>query len=106
MPDIRFVERSGDERLVSADAGLSLMKAAVNNGIEGIEAVCGGVCACATCHCYVDQAWYDRLPQPDELEDEMLNETSAERRANSRLSCQIKLTDELDGLLVTIPPAA
>lgn len=90
---------------MDASVGMSLMKAAVNNGVDGIAAVCGGVCACATCHCYVDEDWLDRLPDPEELEDEMLDETGAERRPNSRLSCQIKLDDTLDGLRVTIPAA-
>lgn len=103
MPEIIFVEPSGTERRIAVEIGQSIMKAAVNNGIDGIEAVCGGVCACATCHVYVRNDWIDALPPPDELEEGMLEETSAERRPNSRLSCQIKLGEELDGLVITIP---
>ena len=105
MAEITFIQPDGQTRRVVAEAGLSVMKAAVTNGVDGIEAVCGGVCACATCHCYVAEDWFGRLPPPDDLEEEMLEETSAERRSNSRLSCQIKVADALDGLLVTIPPS-
>lgn len=80
------------------------MRTARDNGVEGIEAVCGGVCACATCHVYVSEAWLGRLTPPDETEEFMLDETNAERRPNSRLSCQIKLSDDISGLEVTIPP--
>ena len=103
MPEVVFTERDGSSRRTEAPVGTSLMRVAVENGVEGIEAVCGGVCACATCHVYVDETWFDRLTPPDETEDYMLDETDAERRPNSRLSCQIKLTEPLSGIEVTIP---
>lgn len=87
---------------VSAD-GRSLMKAAVDAGVDGIAADCGGALTCATCHVYVDEAWLDRLPPPSADEDTMLDYTAEERRPNSRLSCQIALTPALDGLCVTLP---
>jgi 2Fe-2S ferredoxin len=99
------MERDGSTRRLEAPLGTSLMRIAVDNGVEGVEAVCGGVCACATCHVYVAEAWVDRLAPPDETEDYMLDETDAERRPNSRLSCQIKLTEDLVGIEVTIPGA-
>jgi 2Fe-2S ferredoxin len=77
------------------------MEAAVDNGIDGILAECGGACACATCHAYIDEAWLARLPEMDDMEDAMLD-SALERRKNSRLSCQIEITDELDGLVVTV----
>lgn len=79
------------------------MRVALDGGIEGIEAVCGGVCACGTCHVYVAEQWLALLPPPDEIEGFMLDETDAERRPNSRLSCQIEMTAELGGIEVTIP---
>ena len=79
------------------------MEAAIQNDIDGIVAECGGGCACATCHVYVDDAFVDRLPPIGDMEGDMLECTAAERRAGSRLSCQIKMSDELEGLVVTIP---
>ncbi len=87
---------------VPAD-GRSLMKAAVDAGVDGIAADCGGVLTCATCHVYVDEAWQARLPPPSADEDTMLDYTAEERRPTSRLSCQIALTPALDGLTVTLP---
>ncbi|MDQ2801504.1 MAG: 2Fe-2S iron-sulfur cluster-binding protein, partial [Pseudomonadota bacterium] len=75
----------------------------MQNDVPGILAECGGVMSCATCHVYVDPAWLDRLPPPSTDEDDMLDNTAAERRANSRLSCQIKMAPELDGLRVQVP---
>lgn len=88
---------------VQAKAGLSVMQAAVAAGVKGIAADCGGMLTCATCHVFVDTAWIDRLVPPDEDERSMLDFTAAPREANSRLSCQIALTEALDGLTVRLP---
>lgn len=79
------------------------MMAAVFDGLDGIEGMCGGCLSCASCHVYVDPAWVDKLPAPSDDELAMLEQTSSERRANSRLSCQIEMTDELAGMVVTMP---
>lgn len=102
MVKLTFVEFSGERREVDAPAGLSVMEAAVHEHVPGIDGDCGGFCACATCHVYVDDDWVDRLPPPEELERHMLDFTY-ERRANSRLGCQIRLDEGLDGLIVETP---
>ena len=99
-----FRAAGGFEHLVETEAGVSLMEAAVLNGVDGIEAVCGGACACATCHVYVGPEWLDALKPPSETENEMLD-CVAERAPHSRLSCQIRLTDLLDGLTLELPKA-
>ena len=104
MPTVVFVEPSGERRAVSAPLGVSLMEVARQHGIRGIVAQCGGACACATCHVYVAPEWLARLPPPEEIEEGML-ECALEPRANSRLSCQIHITPELEGLEVTVPQA-
>jgi 2Fe-2S ferredoxin len=101
MPRIVFHD-AGVRREVTAVAGISLMEAAVQNGIEGIVALCGGACACATCHVYVAPEWFARLPPREDLEEGML-ELAWEPKANSRLSCQIEISEALDGLEVTLP---
>ncbi|HLY56444.1 MAG TPA: 2Fe-2S iron-sulfur cluster-binding protein [Stellaceae bacterium] len=103
MVQISFVSR-GITRTIDARGGLTLMEAAVQNGIEGIDAECGGACSCATCHVYVDAVWLDRTGSPDDFEAGML-EAAVGPRANSRLSCQIKLSETLDGLVVEVPAA-
>ena len=103
MPEIIYVQSDGSERRVNAGDGDSVMFAAVQNGVPGILAECGGVLSCATCHVYVDPAWTARLPPAGEDEADMLEATAAERRPGSRLSCQIKVDDELDGLRVEVP---
>lgn len=102
MPKVVFIEPSGERREIEATAGLSLMEAARQHGVDGIVAQCGGACACATCHVYVSPAWLARLAPRDEMEAGML-ENAWEPRANSRLSCQIAVTAELDGLEVSVP---
>lgn len=102
MPKITFIEHSGAEHTVEADAGLSVMEVAVRNSVPGIDADCGGACACATCHVYVDEAWKEKTGKPDAMEESMLD-FAHEPKENSRLSCQIKVTDELDGLVVRLP---
>ncbi len=102
MPQVKFVEHDGSSYEVEVKAGTSVMQAAVDNMIDGIVGECGGSCSCATCHCYVDEAWVGKLPGPSGMERDML-ECVLEPRANSRLSCQIKVTEELDGLVVHLP---
>jgi 2Fe-2S ferredoxin len=102
MPKVVFIEPSGERREIAAPAGLSLMEAARQNGVDGIVAQCGGACACATCHVYVAPDWLAKLKPRDEMEEAML-ENAWQPRANSRLSCQIPLTAELEGLTVTVP---
>ena len=103
MAKIIFVEPSGAERAVDVADGWTLMQAATANGVDGIEAECGGSCACATCHCYVDERAMGALPAPSETELAMLENVAAERHSNSRLSCQIKVHRGLDGLVVFLP---
>lgn len=86
-----------------APVGVSLMQAATGAGVPGIVADCGGSAVCATCHVYVDPAWLDRLPPAQPHEQEMLDSTAAERRPGSRLSCQIQLTEDLQGLVLVVP---
>ncbi len=103
MVQITVIQRSGASSQLDVPEGWSLMQAAVKNGIDGIVAECGGSCVCATCHVYVQQERFAELPPPGEDELELLDEVKAERRPNSRLSCQIKAAPELNGLIVTIP---
>ena len=102
MPKIVFVSASGASRIVEARTGLTVMEAAVKAGVEGIVAECGGACACATCHVYVDPSWEGRLAAPSSMEEGML-EFATGRRTCSRLSCQISVDEELDGLIVRTP---
>ena len=102
MPKIVFTEPGGGRREINAPLGLTLMEAARQNGVQGVVALCGGACMCATCHVYVDPEWLARLEPREEMEEVML-ETAWEPRANSRLSCQIQITADLDGLQVTVP---
>jgi 2Fe-2S ferredoxin len=102
MAKIHFIEHNGTERVVDAETGESVMLAAINNGVPGIDADCGGACACATCHVFVDERWLEKVGPVNDCEDGMLN-ISSDRRANSRLACQIEVSDALDGLIVTTP---
>jgi 2Fe-2S ferredoxin len=102
MTKVRFRDADGREREVEAPVGISLMEVARQHGVVGIVAQCGGACACATCHVYVDPEWTQRLPPAEDMELGML-ESAWEPRDNSRLSCQITMTAELDGLRVTVP---
>jgi ferredoxin, 2Fe-2S len=103
MPHITYVEANGAETTLDLAEGWSLMQGATANGVEGILGECGGSCACATCHCYVEEARLAELPPPSENELAMLENAAAERRPNSRLACQIKATATLDGLIVHLP---
>lgn len=103
MVQITFIEPDGTSRLVSATLNASLMQAARNDGVTGILAECGGACSCATCHVHVAPDWRDRLPEPEQLELDMLDFADHFDPAASRLSCQITVTDDLEGLLVVVP---
>jgi len=102
MPRITFIEPGGLRRVIDAPVGVTLMQAAVQGGVRGILALCGGACACGTCQVYVDAAWLPRLTPCEEMEEGML-ECAWEPRDNSRLSCQIHVTADLEGLEVTVP---
>ncbi len=102
MPRVVFIEPAGARREIAAPVGVTLMEVALQHGVRGVVAQCGGACACATCHVYVAPAWAARLEPPEEMEQGML-ESAWEPRATSRLSCQIHLTAVLDGLEVTVP---
>jgi 2Fe-2S ferredoxin len=104
MPKVTYIEHSGDEHVVDVPVGENVMRGAVNNGIEGIVGECGGGLACATCHCYVDEAWAGQVGEPtSDDERDMLESAASEVRPTSRLSCQIEVTPELDGLVVRLP---
>lgn len=102
MAKITFIQSDGTSQIVDAEVGLTVMEAAKKALVPGIEAECGGACACATCHVYVDDAWMEKVGKPSEMEEDMLD-FAFDVRDNSRLSCQIKVTDKLDGLVVRVP---
>jgi 2Fe-2S ferredoxin len=104
MPKVTYVEHNGTQHQVEVPVGLSVMRGAVNNAVRGIDADCGGECACATCHVYVDPQWLDKTGTPDlgSMEESMLSFAAA-AQPNSRLSCQITMREELDGLIVRMP---
>lgn len=102
MPKITYIQPGGDEQTVEAEVGVTVMEAAKLNLVAGIEAECGGACACATCHVYVGEEWKEKTGSPSEMEEDMLD-FAFDVRETSRLSCQIKVSDELDGLVVTVP---
>lgn len=102
MPKVTYHLPDGTEQTIVAGEGQSLMEIATDNDIDSILGRCGGECNCGTCHVYVDEAWLDKLPECLPQEDMMLDGTPADRLPNSRLSCQIKLTAELDGIVVTV----
>ncbi len=102
MLKITFIQPNGTAQTVDAEVGMTVMETAVKNMIPGIEAECGGACSCATCHVYVDEKWAEVTGPPDEMEDDMLD-FAFDVRETSRLSCQINITDQLEGLVVHIP---
>jgi 2Fe-2S ferredoxin len=102
MPKVVFIEPGGIRRALDAPVGITLMEAARQNGVRGVVAQCGGACACATCHVYIDPTWLGRLEPAEDMEQGML-ESAWEPHGNSRLSCQIHITADLDGLQVTVP---
>jgi len=102
MTKITFIQPSGVDIEVEATPGTSLMQAAMDNMVDGILADCGGSCSCATCHCYIQDTYYDKLPEPSATAESMLDFV-VEPQDNSRLSCQVIVTEELDGMVVTLP---
>jgi 2Fe-2S ferredoxin len=103
MPKITYIENSGKSQTIEVTNGLTVMEGAVQNDIPGIDADCGGGMACATCHVYVTEEWFNKLPKKEDGEEDMLD-MAFEPKTNSRLSCQIIVSDELDGLIVSTPP--
>ena len=103
MPKITYVEHSGKEHTVEVAEGLTVMEGAVSHNIPGIDADCGGACACSTCHVYVDPAWLGKLPEKEEMEMDMLDFAYEPDPERSRLTCQLKVTPALDGLRVQMP---
>lgn len=102
MPKITYIEFDGTEHTVEVRNGLTVMEGAIKNNVPGIDADCGGACACATCHVYVDEAWREKTGTASAMEESMLD-FAQNVESNSRLSCQIKVTDQLDGLIVRMP---
>jgi len=102
MPKITYIDFSGNKKTTEVEKGLSVMEGAIQNNIPGIDADCGGGMACATCHVYVKEGWFNKLNKIEDGEQDMLD-MAFEPKKNSRLSCQIIVTDELDGLVVTTP---
>ena len=102
MVKITYNDKDGESRSVEAEEGSTVMEAALRNDIPGIEAECGGACACATCHVYVEESWFAKLPKAEQMEEDMLDFAS-DVRPTSRLSCQIRITKDIDGLVVTTP---
>ena len=102
MPKITYIEHNGKTHNVEVPNELSVMEGAIQNNIPGIDADCGGACACATCHVYVDEKWFNKLTEKESAEEDMLD-VAYEPKKFSRLSCQITVTDELDGLVVKMP---
>ena len=102
MPKITYIKNDGNSKTIDVSSGLTVMEGAVQNDIPGIDADCGGSMACATCHVYIKEEWFDKLPKKDDGEEDMLD-MAFEPNKFSRLSCQIIVSDELDGLIVSIP---
>lgn len=102
MAKITFIQHDGSEQVHDGKTGLSVMEVAVKNNVPGIDADCGGACACATCHVYVEDSWVEKLPKAESMEEDMLD-FAFDVRPSSRLSCQIKVAPALDGLVVTTP---
>jgi 2Fe-2S ferredoxin len=102
MVKIKFIDTAGTPRTVEGEIGSTVMETAIKHGVPGIEAECGGACACSTCHVYIDEAWREKVGEPSPMEEDMLD-FAYEVQPNSRLSCQIKVSEELDGLTVKTP---
>ena len=103
MPKITYITFDGIKHTVDVPVGLTVMEGARDNNIPGIEADCGGACACSTCHVYVDDEWVDRLPQKEDMESDMLEFAFSPDNKTSRLTCQITITEDLEGLIVKMP---
>lgn len=104
MPKIVFIQPDGSSQTVEAPVGQSLMEAATSNLVSGVVGECGGACSCATCHLYIDEAWFAKLPPRDEIEDAML-EGAIDPGPTSRLGCQVLVSDALDGIVAHVPKA-
>ncbi len=102
MPRITYIEHNGTEHTVDVAVGLTVMEGAVSNDVPGIEADCGGACACSTCHAYVNPDWVEKLPAREDMEEDMLD-FAYEPNERSRLTCQIQVTPEMDGLVLRMP---
>ena len=102
MPKITYIDSTGNSKIIDVENGLSVMEGAIQNNVAGIDADCGGGMACATCHVYVKEEWFNKLPKTEDAEQDMID-MAFEPKKNSRLSCQIIVNDELDGLEVTTP---
>jgi 2Fe-2S ferredoxin len=102
MPKITYIEHGGKKHTVDAPVGTTVMENAIKNGVPGIVAECGGACSCATCHVHVDEAWKEKVGPPSPMEEDMLD-FAFDVKPTSRLSCQIKVTEDLDGLVVHTP---
>ncbi len=102
MPKITYLDGQGNSKTIEVDNGLTVMEGAIQNDVPGIDADCGGSMACATCHVYVEEKWLNKIPKPEDGEVDMID-MAFEPKKNSRLSCQITVSDELDGLTVTTP---
>ena len=103
MAKITYIEHNGTEHVIEVANGLTVMEGARDNNVPGIEADCGGACACSTCHVYVDAAWADKIPAKDDMEADMLDFAWEPDAGRSRLTCQIKVSDALDGMIVNLP---
>ena len=103
MPKVTYISPRGEAREIEVPVGTTVMSAALKNGIDGIVAECGGMCMCSTCHVFVDEKFYGQLPPANDTEEAVLEIAAVERQPTSRLSCQLKVTDALDGLIVRIP---
>ncbi|MDC0437535.1 2Fe-2S iron-sulfur cluster-binding protein [Pelagibacteraceae bacterium] len=102
MPKITYKDYKGNSKTIAVENGLTVMEGAIQNDVPGIDADCGGSMACATCHVYVEEKWFDKIPKAEEAEVDMID-MAIEPKKNSRLSCQLIVSDELDGLTVTTP---
>ena len=102
MPKITYIDNEGNSKTIDVENGLSVMEGAIQNNIPGIDADCGGSMACATCHVYVEEKWLNKIQKAEEAEEDMID-MAFEPKKNSRLSCQLIVSDELDGLVVNIP---
>ncbi len=102
MPKITYIDSTGNQKTIDVSNGLSVMEGAIQNNVPGIDADCGGGMACATCHVYVKEEWFNKLPKAEDAEQDMID-TAFEPKKNSRLSCQLIVSDELEGLVVTTP---
>ena len=102
MPKITYIEHDGKTHTIEVASGLSVMEGAVQNNIPGIDADCGGSMACATCHVYVKEEWFNKLPKKEDGEEDMLDK-AFEPKKNSRVSCQLMVSDQIDGLVVNLP---